>query len=107
MFDVIDFLDRVGRDATLRNASRDELAVALATAQATPVLSSAILGKDRQALGALLGQDPFCCYINPGKEDEDETEDETEEAGVKEDSSTQSQQTAVSPRILHALTSLT
>lgn len=111
MFDVIDFLDHVGSDASLRNASRDELAVALAMAQADPVLSRAILGKDGQPLDALLGEDAFCCYINPGKEDEDEedeeeTEEETEDVGVEEDLS-QSDKTVASSRLLHALTSPT
>jgi hypothetical protein len=106
MFDVIDFLDRVGSDASLRNASRDELAVALATAQADPVLSKAILGKDGQPLDALLGQDAFCCYINPGKEDEDEEDEEDEEDGVEEDPS-QGDKKVASSRLLHALTSST
>jgi hypothetical protein len=78
MFDVIDFLENVGQDAQWRHAGPEALAVALIEAQIAPELRAAIIAKDGERLGALLGQVPFCCYINPGKEDDDEDEGEDE-----------------------------
>ncbi|GAB2543692.1 hypothetical protein [Rhodanobacter koreensis] len=72
MFDVIDFLETVGQDAQWRHADSDALTVALTGAQIDQELRIAILARDGQGLQALLGQAPFCCYINPGKEDEGE-----------------------------------
>jgi hypothetical protein len=70
MFDVIDFLETVGQDAQWHHADTEALAGALTGAQIDPELRVAILARDGQGLQALLGQAPFCCYINPGKEDE-------------------------------------
>jgi len=74
MFDVIDFLETVGQDAQWRHADSDALTVALTGVQIDPELRIAILARDEQGLQALLGQAPFCCYINPGKEDEGEND---------------------------------
>ena len=65
MFDVIDFLESVGQDAQWRYAAPEALGVALTAAQIDPELRMAILARDEQRLQALLGQDPFCCLINP------------------------------------------
>ena len=72
MTDVIDFLERAGQDAQLRHGSQDYMELALASAEIAPELRVAILARDEQGLQALLGQGPFCCYINPAKEDEGE-----------------------------------
>jgi len=72
MFDVIDFLESVGQDAQLRYASSEEVVASLAGQSIDSKLRDAILAKDAQGLGAMLGQDVFCCYINPAKVDEDE-----------------------------------
>ncbi|GAA0889111.1 hypothetical protein [Rhodanobacter soli] len=74
MFDVIDFLERMGQDAQLRHASQDEVGLALSSAEIDPELRVAILARDEQGLQALLGQDPFCCLINPAKPDEEQEE---------------------------------
>jgi len=74
MFDVIDFLESVGQDAQWRHADSEALAAALTGAQIDPELRIAILAKDEQGLQALLGQNPFCCLINPAKSDEDQEE---------------------------------
>lgn len=74
MFDVIDFLERMGRDAQWRHASQDEVGLALAGAEIDPELQVAILARDEQGLQALLGQDPFCCLINPAKPEEEQEE---------------------------------
>ena len=77
MSDVIDFLERVGQDAQWRNASQDEMELALAHAQIDPELQAAILAKDQQKLGVLLGQVNVCCMEEPWKNDEDEDTEET------------------------------
>lgn len=74
MFDVIDFLERMGQDAQLRHASQDEVGLALTGAEIDSELRVAILARDEQGLQALLGQDPFCCLINPAKPDEEQEE---------------------------------
>ncbi|OOG38135.1 hypothetical protein [Rhodanobacter sp. C05] len=70
MFDVIDFLESMGQDAQLRYASSEHVVATLAAQPIDSKLRDAILAKDALGLGALLGQDSFCCYINPAKEDE-------------------------------------
>lgn len=70
MFDVIDFLENMGQDAQLRYASSEQVAASLAAQPIDSKLHDAILAKDAQGLGTMLGKGPYCCYINPGKEDE-------------------------------------
>lgn len=72
MFDVIDFLENVGQDAQLRYASSEDVAAVLAGRPIDAKLRDVILAKDAQALGVMLGKGPYCCYIDPGKEDEGE-----------------------------------
>lgn len=79
MFDVIDFLESVGQDALWRHAEPEVLAAALTEARISQELQMAILAKDRRSIATLLGTGPFCCYINPAKEDEDE--DDSDDKG--------------------------
>jgi hypothetical protein len=81
MSNVIDFLERMGQDAQLRDASQEKLVLALASSRINPELRAAILAKDQVRLEALLGSINVCCMINPGKEDEDE---DTEESPSRE-----------------------
>jgi hypothetical protein len=74
MFDVIDFLERMGQDAQLRHASQDEVELALTSAEIDPELRVAILARDEPGLQALLGQAPFCCLIHPAKPGEEQEE---------------------------------
>lgn len=78
MSNVIDFLERLGQDAHLRDASQEDLELALASARIDPELQAAILAKDQEQLEVLLGSVNVCCMVNPGKEDDDE-EDDAEE----------------------------
>jgi hypothetical protein len=78
MSNIIDFLERMGRDPQLRHASQDEMELALASEQVAPELQAAILTKNPSQLGALLGQGVFCCMQEPGKEDEDDDDDSEE-----------------------------
>ncbi len=86
MSDVIDFLERAGQDALLRRASYVEMELALANAQIEPESRSAILDRDPSRLEAWLGRGPLLCMQFPGKEDEEEgEEDGTEETPSRED----------------------
>lgn len=63
--DIIDFMERMGGDAQLSQASTDELAWALSAADISPELQSAVLAKDAQELGVLLGTKPVCVLVAP------------------------------------------
>ena len=83
MTDVIEFLERMGQDAQLRHAPQDEVELALTSAKVAPELQAAILANDPAQLETLLGQVPLCAMFMPGKEDEEEG-DEDEETPSKE-----------------------
>jgi hypothetical protein len=72
---VIAFIERMGQDAQLRHASRNEVEIALANAQIDPELRAAIVGKDQERLEALLGGSNVCCM--QFYDDSDERESET------------------------------
>ncbi len=77
MSNVISFLESVGQDAALRHATKEELELALSKAQIDPALQTAILDKDQRQIEALLGAATnVCCGVLPGREEDDETEEE-------------------------------
>jgi hypothetical protein len=84
---VIDFLERFGRDAELRHASDEDVDAALREAGIEPALRMAIVGKDQGALERLLGADTnVCCLVNkPDDEEEEEEEEEDDEEDEDED----------------------
>lgn len=80
MSNVIDFLERLGQDPELRNATGDEIEAALCEAGIEPGLRQAILGDDRLALEKLLGADGnVCCVVFKEDEEEEKEGDEEEE----------------------------
>jgi hypothetical protein len=79
---IIDFLQRFGRDAGLRRATSEQVQEALREAGIEPVGCAAILGNDRRALEALLRVDGnVCCMVFKEEEEGEETEDEETEEG--------------------------
>jgi hypothetical protein len=83
---VIDFLERLGQDAQLCDATGEEIEAALLNAGIEPRLRAAILKGDQAALEALLGADTnVCCVIYKEDEEEEEKEDEEEEEEEGED----------------------
>jgi hypothetical protein len=84
--EVIEFLERLGSDARLRQATDDEVGQALTEAGIEDPVIAAILSGDRMALESLLGAkaNVFCGVIGP-EEKEDEQEDEEKEDEEKED----------------------
>lgn len=83
MSNVIDFLERMGRDAWLRHASQGDVEQALVRAQIDPELQEAILAKDQRRLELLLGACNVCCSQEPGNDDDDD--DDTEESPSRDD----------------------
>ena len=77
MSDVIEFLERMGREAGLRRASQLELADALDDGQIDPRTRKAILAADRRRLEFLAGATPnLCCMVYAPKGDEQQEEQE-------------------------------
>lgn len=79
MSNVIEFLEKLGQDAQLRDASQEELAEALAKAQVDAPFCSAILAKDASQLQDLLGLRPMFYVQMPAEEEEEEDEEENDE----------------------------
>jgi hypothetical protein len=65
MSNVIDFLEMIGQDSNLRNASRSDMTTAMANMQIAPELQAAILSKDQRQLEAVLGASNVCCMMIP------------------------------------------
>jgi len=66
MSDVIGLLERLGSDARLRHADRQEIEVALQASGLNSALQSAIVEGDHQRLGQLLCANAnTCCLIEP------------------------------------------
>lgn len=78
MQNVIEFLEKVGRDPSLSHATAETLQLALDDAGVDKELGKAIVAGDQSLLASLLGQAPLCAMFMPGEED-DESEDEQEE----------------------------
>lgn len=75
MSNVVDFLEKMGRDAQLRHASSSDVELALTNTQIDSELPAAILAKDQLQLEVLLGCVNVCCMLEPSKEDEGEDDD--------------------------------
>lgn len=86
MSNVIDFLERMGQDARLRQASLAEVESALDGEELDPRVREAILARDQLALNELLGRGVLCCMLFPAEEEEDgEKEHEDEDLPSRED----------------------
>lgn len=86
MSNVIEFLEKLGSDARLLQAAKDEVALALADAQVEAAASEAILARNVEELYALLNQSPLCCLQTvPRREGEEEEEEQEEEGGEGKD----------------------
>jgi len=63
MSDIIEFLEKMGQDAQLRHASREDIAIALAGAPMEPQQRAAMLSGDEEQLRALLGRGPLFAIL--------------------------------------------
>ena len=78
MSNVIGFLEKMGQDAGLRHASKNEMELALADAEIDPRLQAVILSSDQTQLEALLSaRANVVCGLFPGKEDDDGEEEKS------------------------------
>jgi hypothetical protein len=85
MSDLIDFLERMGRDSQSRFATGPELEEALTRAGITPTVRSAVLAGDQPRLESLIGASPIVCnLINFPDEEEEEEEDDDEKEDEEE-----------------------
>lgn len=82
--DVVDFLERMGRDAKLRDARKDELEQALAQAGIEPSLRAAILAGDAGQLERFLATGALFGILMPDEDEEQEDDDEGEETPSRE-----------------------
>jgi hypothetical protein len=73
MSDVIDFIERLGQDSTLRYASRQVVDRALSEAQVSPAMRIALASRNQGLLEGLLGATTnVCCLIEAPLTEEDE-----------------------------------
>jgi hypothetical protein len=83
MSDTIELLEAIGRDASLRHASADELARVLQQSQASDALTAAVVAGDSSLLAVELGNkinyDPQASQTCI-EEDETDQDDETSDA---------------------------
>lgn len=80
MSNVIDFLERMGRDAQLRYATGVEIQQVLADEQIEPAVRAAIMCDDQLQLEVLLGATTnVCCMVHPAEESDDEDDDDLED----------------------------
>jgi hypothetical protein len=82
--DVVEFLERMGSDATLREARKDELERALAQAGIEPSARAAILAGDAGELERLLATGALFGILMPDEDEEQEDEGEGEEPPSRE-----------------------
>lgn len=80
MSDVVEFLESMGRDASLLASSPEKVEFALQSSSIDGELKAAIVRGDAMALKFLLQISPQCAWLVPGEEQqEDESESEAEE----------------------------
>jgi hypothetical protein len=80
MSDVVEFLESMGRDASLLASSPGKVEFALQSSGIAGELKAAIVRGDAMALRFLLQISPQCAWLVPGEEQqEDESEGEAEE----------------------------
>jgi hypothetical protein len=89
MSSVVDLLERIGSEAQWRDASENEMALALAEAEIEAPMCVAILAKNAAEVRTLLGQTKLIGEYIPGPSPEEEPgpgkEDEQEEEGQNDE----------------------
>jgi hypothetical protein len=79
MQDTIELLEAIGRDASLRHASADELTNMLAQAQASEALTAAVASGDSSRLAEELGHKPMYSPQSSQTGHEDDELDDADE----------------------------
>jgi hypothetical protein len=81
MVDTIELLETIGRDASLRHASAEELTGMLEQVQASDALKAAAASGDRMRLSEELGNKPLAppqTTLGPAHEDEPQQDEDDE-----------------------------
>jgi hypothetical protein len=87
MSNLIDVIERWGRDARWRHATDEAREAALLEAGLEPDVRTAMLGEDQGELESLLGATHnICCMVNHPEEEQEEPEEEEEEHEDEEES---------------------
>jgi hypothetical protein len=81
MSNVIDFLERMGRDASLHSCTRQELEQEMKRAGIDPAVIAALQSGNYRALEDLLGANAHVCCLIRTPDDEEDDEDDTEDDG--------------------------
>jgi len=78
MSNIVDFLENVGQNASLRYASSNEMRRVLASSQLDQNAVDAVLAQDMQKISALLKtENIYCkCLLMAGMNDDDEAMEE-------------------------------
>lgn len=82
MLNVIEFLERLGADARLRHASRDDLLLALSDTPIEQSVREAFLAADAVRMRAWVGEATCFGILMPGREEEEESGEEEDEEDV-------------------------
>ncbi|AGG89545.1 MULTISPECIES: hypothetical protein [Rhodanobacter] len=67
MSNIIDFLENVGQNASLRYASAGDMQRMLVHSQLDQDIKEAVLAKDQERLTALVGAQNVCCLLVPAQ----------------------------------------
>ena len=90
--DTIDFLERLGQDAALRDATDDALRTALADAAIDPAMVEAIVAGDHRTLAIqLAARTDVCCLVYAPRRQDDEEEEEPPQDVPQQDHGPKSQ----------------
>ena len=82
MPDIIEFLERLGQDASLRHAPAAVIEQALRDARIEPRLRSALLRGNQAEVEAVLGVNNVCCMIFAPTPDAEEELEESRQAAA-------------------------
>jgi len=72
MTDVIDFLERLGQDATLRRVPLESALREVGGTGLSAEVRAALVARDQRALESVLGTSNVCCMVNAPVEEEQE-----------------------------------
>jgi hypothetical protein len=88
MSNLIDVIEKWGRDAQWRHATDETREAALMEAGLEPDVRTAMLGADQGVLESLLGATHnICCMVNHPEEEQEEPQEEEEEEHEDEEES--------------------
>lgn len=78
MSDIVDFLEKLGRDTSAHDAAPEEIDRRLAEVGVEPTVRAALVAGDKEEFERLLGaRSNVCCLIDPAVQDEEDDDAET------------------------------